>query len=126
MEGVQRSHLILESLIMLIISMPTTPLIQRLDTFLKILYRNSLKRSRDSMSHARINFHISENGRSMYEKRLKDMILRNRMEDGEMLGAKLDDGHCFAVVARDFSSHTELGCVVNCDFEDGDCGAGQK
>lgn len=106
--------------------MPTTPLIQRLNTLLKILYRNSFERSCDCMSHARINFPIPEDGRSMYEERLKNMTLRDSVQDGEMLGTKLDDGHCFTIVTRDFSSHTELSCVVDCDFEHGDRGAGEE
>lgn len=111
---------------MLIIPMPTTSLIQRLYTLLKILYRHSLKRSRNSMSHTRINFPIPKNGCGMYEERLKNVILRDSVQDGEMLGTKLDDGHCFTIVACDFASYTELGTVVNCGFEDGDCGAGEE
>lgn len=106
--------------------MPTTSLIQRLDTLLKILYRNSLERSRDSMPHARINFPIPENGCGMHEKRLKNMKLRDSVQYGEMLGTKLDDGHWLAVMTRYFPSHAELCCVVDCDFEHGDCGAREE
>lgn len=67
---------------MLIISMPATSLIQRLDTLLKILYRNSLECCRDSMPHARIDFPIPKNGRGMHEKRLKNMTLRDSVQDG--------------------------------------------
>lgn len=125
-KGGSSSHLSLKSLIMLIISMPTASLIQRLDALLKTLYGNSLERSCNSMFHTRISFSISENGPGMYDERLEHMILRNGVQDGEMLGTKLDDGHCFAVVTRHFSSHTELRCVVDCDFEGWDCGARQK
>lgn len=111
---------------MLIISMPTTALIQRLDTLLEVLYRNSLECSRDGMSYARINFPIPENGRGMHEKCLKNMILRDSVQDRQMLGTELDDGHCLAVMTRYFPSRAELGCVVDCDFEDGDCGARQE
>jgi hypothetical protein len=103
--------------------MPATSLIQRFDTLLYILYRSGFESSGDCMANARINFSISENGRCMYEERLEHMVLRDSVEDGEMLGAELDDGHCFAVVACDFSSHTELGCVVDSGFENRNCGA---
>lgn len=118
-------YLTLESLIMLIVSMPATTLVQRLNALLKVLYRNSLERSRDSMSHARVNFPVPKNGRSMYQKCLKNMILCDCVQYREMLGTKLDDRHCLAVVSCDFSPHTELGCVVDCHFEHGDCGAGE-
>lgn len=77
--GLGFPYFILEGLVMLIISMPATTLVQWLDTLLKILYHNSLERSGNSMSNARINFPISKNSRGMYEKRLEHMILRDRV-----------------------------------------------
>lgn len=102
---------------MFVISMPTTLVIQGFDALLKVLQGNSLEHSRDGVAHARIDLSIPENGRRLHEERLEHMVLRDRVEDGEMLGAELDDRHWIPVVAGDPPAHTELGRIVHCEFE---------
>lgn len=108
------------------ISMPTTFVIQGFDALLKVLQRNSLKNSCDGVAYARIDLSIPESSRRFYEERLKHTVLRDCMENREVLGAELYDGHWVSVVARDPPSQTELSCIIHCKLEGRGGSTGQK
>lgn len=48
------------------------------------------------------------------------------MENREVLGAELYDGHWVSVVARDPPSQTELSCIIHCKLEGREGSTGQK
>lgn len=97
--------------------MPATSVIQGFNALLKVLQGSSLEGSRDGIAHPRINLSIPEYDRSLHEERLEHTILGGCVEDGEVLGAELHDGHKISVVACDPPSQTELGRIVHCKFE---------
>jgi hypothetical protein len=97
--------------------MPATSVIQSFNALLKVLQGSSLESSRDSVAHPRIDLSIPKYGRSLHEERLEHKVLGGCVEDGEVLGAELHDGHWISVVARDPPSQTKLGRIVHCKFE---------
>lgn len=114
-----------EDLIPIIIPLPTTAFIHRLETSFEVINRNRLEGRCKDMSNARISLNAILPA-SVNQKRLQSMCARESVQDGKMLRPEVDHGHRLSVRSEDVAPETEFAGVVHSHLDKGDAPAGEE
>ena len=62
----------------------------------------------------------------MYQVCLQHMILSYCVENGDLLGTEVDDGHWCSIMSHYQPSHTEPARIKDCNFKKRNARAGKK
>ena len=111
---------------MLVVSVPAAALVEGLDAFLEVVDRDGFERGGYAVADAGICFGVPKGRGGVDEVCLQHVILGDGVENRQLLGAEMDDGHWISVVPQHHPAHTEAAGIVDCDFEERDARAGKK
>lgn len=101
-----------EDLIAIVVTLPSTSLVDRFQAVLEVMNRNGLERRRKNVSDARVSLDTIFPS-SVNEECLQNMGTRDSMQNRQMLSAEVDHRHWLAVVALDVATEAEFAGVVH-------------
>lgn len=116
----------LKNLVALIVSVPAATFVQGFYAGLEVVDSHCFERCCDCVTYARIDLRVPESHCRLDKESLQDMDSCNGVQDGEVLRAKINDGHRLPIVAEDLPSEAKFAGVVEGNFQKWDAPTGKE